>query len=343
MSFFKDFKDDLSQAVNELMPEENVTPVAPQAETPVAEAPQMVDTFTEAAPEYAQDDIADLLKDIPAASAGSLFDESASEPVAPASEPVVSAPVFDDLSAVPEPIADIPVYTEVPQREPVAPVFAPEPEVVPEPKAPVEPIFAPEPEVIPEPKAPVEPVFAPEPEVVPEPKAPVEPVFAPSSNTHSAPINTIAAGVNEVGVIPMGMTVTGNIVSNGSLDIMGTVKGNVTVAGKLNITGNIEGDSKADEVFADGARIIGEISSNGTIKVGQSSVIKGNLSAQSAVLAGAVKGDIDVKGPVILDSTAIIMGNIKSKSIQINNGAAIEGLCSQCYAEVNPASFFTEG
>jgi len=146
-----------------------------------------------------------------------------------------------------------------------------------------------------------------------------------------------------VGVIPMGMTITGDIVSNGSLDIMGTVKGNITVAGKLNITGNVEGDSQAAEVFADGARIIGEISSNGTIKVGQSSVIKGNLSAQSAVLAGAVKGDIDVKGPVILDSTAIIMGNIKSKSIQINNGAAIEGLCSQCYAEVNPASFFTEG
>ena len=61
------------------------------------------------------------------------------------------------------------------------------------------------------------------------------------------------------------------------------------------------------------------------------------------VTAIGVKGDIDVQGPVILDSTAIIMGNIKSKSIQINNGAAIEGLCSQCYAEVNPSSFFTEG
>ncbi|MBQ8667476.1 MAG: polymer-forming cytoskeletal protein [Lachnospiraceae bacterium] len=139
------------------------------------------------------------------------------------------------------------------------------------------------------------------------------------------------------------MTVVGDITTNGSLDIMGTVKGNVTVAGKLNITGNIEGDSKADEIFADGARIIGEVISNGTIKVGQSSVIKGNMNATSAVIAGAVKGDIDVKGPVVLDSTSIIMGNIKSKSIQINNGAAIEGLCSQCYAEVSPSSFFTEG
>ena len=36
------------------------------------------------------------------------------------------------------------------------------------------------------------------------------------------------------------------------------------------------------------------------------------------------------------------MGNIKSKSVQINNGAVIEGLCSQCYAEVNPSSFFED-
>ena len=43
-----------------------------------------------------------------------------------------------------------------------------------------------------------------------------------------------------------------------------------------------------------------------------------------AVIAGAVKGDIDVKGPVILDASAIVMGNIKSKSVQINNGAVIE-------------------
>ena len=42
------------------------------------------------------------------------------------------------------------------------------------------------------------------------------------------------------------------------------------------------------------------------------------------------------------DTSAIVMGNIKSKSVQINNGAVIEGMCSQCYAEVNPTSFFEE-
>ena len=78
------------------------------------------------------------------------------------------------------------------------------------------------------------------------------------------------------------------------------------------------------------------------MKIGQSSVVIGNIFANSAVIAGAVKGDIDVHGPVVLDTSAIVMGNIKSKSVQINNGAVIEGMCSQCYADVNPTSFFEE-
>ena len=63
---------------------------------------------------------------------------------------------------------------------------------------------------------------------------------------------------------------------------------------------------------------------------------------QIAAIAGAVKGDIDVRGPVILDASAIVMGNIKSKSVQINNGAVIEGMCSQCYADVSPTAFFDD-
>ena len=322
MSFFKDFKDDLSQAVNELMPEEGAT----------GAAPQMVDTISESSAPIGQDDLAELIKgldDAPAAAAEPVFEEPAPAP-APEPEPAPApAPVPEPEPApAPAPAVEIPVYTEEVKTE--------------EPKPVVEPIFAPEEPKVEEPKPPVEPIFSQEPVKQEVPNQVTEPIF-PQNTERPAPINTYAEGVDETGVIPNGMTVVGDITTNGSLDIMGTVKGNVTVAGKLNVTGNIEGDSKAEEIFADGARIIGEVVSNGSIKVGQSSVIKGNMSATSAVIAGAVKGDIDVKGPVVLDSTAIIMGNIKSKSIQINNGAAIEGLCSQCYAEVSPSSFFTEG
>jgi len=148
--------------------------------------------------------------------------------------------------------------------------------------------------------------------------------------------------LDETAVITAGMKIKGDISSRGSIDVIGAIEGNIDVLGKLNITGNIEGSSKAAEVYAEKARINGDIHSVGSIKIGQSSIIIGNIFATSAVIAGAVKGDIDVKGPVILDTSAIVMGNIKSKSVQINNGAVIEGLCSQCYAEVSPSSFFED-
>lgn len=147
---------------------------------------------------------------------------------------------------------------------------------------------------------------------------------------------------DETAVVTAGMTINGDVSSDGSVDINGKIVGNIDILGKLNITGCIEGNSKAAEIYAEGANITGEVKSAGSIKIGQSSVIVGNIIATGAVIAGAVKGDIDVKGPVVLDTSAIVMGNIKSKSVQINNGAVIEGLCSQAYADVNPTSFFED-
>lgn len=146
----------------------------------------------------------------------------------------------------------------------------------------------------------------------------------------------------ETAIITAGMVIKGDISSRGSLEVVGTVEGNIDILGKLNITGTIDGGSKAADVYAEKARINGDIQSSASIKIGQNTIIIGNIYATSAVIAGAVKGDIDVKGPVILDDSAIVMGNIKSKSVQINNGAVIEGLCSQCYADVNPSSFFED-
>ena len=168
----------------------------------------------------------------------------------------------------------------------------------------------------------------------------VAPVAAPVKTEMA--VNTSKRVMDETSVITESMIINGNIATEGGLDIRGSIVGNVEALGKLNINGVIQGNSQAAEIFAENAKITGELRSSGSIKVGQSTVIIGNVYATSAVIAGAIKGDIDVKGPVILDSSAIVMGDIKSKSVQINNGAVIEGMCSQCYAEVNPTSFFEE-
>lgn len=162
------------------------------------------------------------------------------------------------------------------------------------------------------------------------------------SNKPVETFQTMAEISTDTAVITAGMTITGDICSSGNMDLIGSINGNIDIQGKLNVTGSVNGNSSAAEIYAESAQINGEVKSKGSVKIGQSSVVIGNIYATSAVIAGAVKGDIDVHGPVILDTSAIVMGNIKSKSVQINNGAVIEGMCSQCYADVSPTSFFND-
>lgn len=146
----------------------------------------------------------------------------------------------------------------------------------------------------------------------------------------------------EVAVIATGMVISGDVSSDGNMELLGTINGNINIAGKLSVSGKVNGNIKANDIFVDGAELEGNIETAESVKIGNGSVIIGNIKSAAAIVAGAVKGDIDVKGPVILDSSAIIMGNIKSMSVQINNGAVVEGMCSQCYAQVNPTDFFKE-
>ena len=112
---------------------------------------------------------------------------------------------------------------------------------------------------------------------------------------------------DEVSVITEGTIINGDVISNGSLDIRGQVDGNVSCNGKLTVTGVVNGNSNTSEFFADSAQVEGEVVSSGTVKIGLGSVLIGNVTSNSAVIAGAIKGDIDVQGPVVVDTSAVVM------------------------------------
>ncbi len=350
MGFFSDLKEDLSQAVNELMPEEAL-------EAAMAEGTETEDTSpdelltNEALTKDETIDSVDLISMLDKLEDLDTANDALEEEVLPESMPEDLAALFEPEPVAEEIVAPETVLAAEPEEE-----ITPEPEIITEPEEEIVPeeIAVPETEVAKEPEA--EAVM--EAELAGEPEAQSDNTIAGLSGEEEEnmdaqtltqeqtqtqvqePVNRVA--VDETAVVTEGMTITGDIVSAGSMELIGTVNGNLDIYGKLNITGTIQGDSKAAEIYAEGAKITGEVNSQGSVKIGQSSVVIGNIAAASAVIAGAVKGDIDVQGPVILDTTAIVMGNIKSKSVQINNGAVIEGLCSQCYADVNPTSFFEE-
>ncbi len=336
MGFFSELKEDLSQAVSELMPEEETKMLDEEAEI-LDEEPKMPDEepASEKAPVLAGEGFADLDSML-----DKLEQEQAQADAAEDAQPDQDADSADAASGKDstEP-ADL-----------LANIMAAE-QAAEEASDTQEPADGAESE---EPDAAVN--VAEEPETVEkkddqtqEPEAFLGGIPAESnymegveSNMEEQYFSENEAASDEKSVITEGMTINGDIISKGSVDVLGSITGNIDILGKLDVSGSINGISKAAEVYAENAKIVGDVNSQGSVKIGQSSVIIGNISATSAVIAGAIKGDIDVRGPVVLDTSAIVMGNIKSKSVQINNGAVVEGLCSQCYADVNPSAFFDE-
>lgn len=315
MGFFSELKEDLSQAVNELMPMDE----------------QSIDgQFTDA--QFAEDNLNQETEELPGDVSLEEMLKNIDEVELPKDD--VEEPSLEEMLEA--------ALADLPEREDegdAAQTFMAQEiaeAVVSDEAASMEAVS----EVVGEPEVEIVPETIPEEKDVQE----NEPATREESKGAERKMDSYASrqAVDETAVITNGMQIRGDVISEGSLDIIGTVDGNIDILGKLNITGHVNGNSKAAEIYAEGAKINGEVVSAGAVKIGDSSVIIGNITAKSAAIAGAVKGDIDVQGPVILDSSAIVMGNIKSKSVQINNGAVIEGMCSQCYADVSPTSFFDD-
>ena len=156
----------------------------------------------------------------------------------------------------------------------------------------------------------------------------------------NTPVEEVEDAAQEVTVITKGTTINGGIKSDTSLVVKGTIEGDVECEGKLTITGKVAGNTIASEIYVNTPRLEGDINSRGIVKIDVGTVVIGSISCTSVLVAGAVKGNIEVNGPVIVDSTAVVKGDIKAKSIQINSGAVIDGHCSLAYADVDLDSFF---
>ncbi|MDR1700960.1 MAG: polymer-forming cytoskeletal protein, partial [Lachnoclostridium sp.] len=110
--------------------------------------------------------------------------------------------------------------------------------------------------------------------------------------------------------------------------------------GKLTITGKVSGNVNAGEIYLNTSRLEGDLISQGSVKIDVGTVIVGEIKSESLVIAGAVKGNAAVEGPVIVDSTAVVKGDISGRSIQINSGAVIDGHCALTNTDVDLDSFF---
>jgi cytoskeletal protein CcmA (bactofilin family) len=108
-------------------------------------------------------------------------------------------------------------------------------------------------------------------------------------------------------IIGQGTRITGDLISNGDFRVDGAIEGNVKV----------------------GQRLV----------IGGTGKILGNIEADSATVAGHIKGNITVKNVLELKPSAKIDGDIITNKMVIEAGAQFNGRCTMNVAvSVPPAA-----
>jgi cytoskeletal protein CcmA (bactofilin family) len=93
------------------------------------------------------------------------------------------------------------------------------------------------------------------------------------------------------------------------------IKGNLKFTGELTLEGKLEG----------------EVSADGTLHLGESGVVTGNINATTVNLRGKVNGNVTAKEKVDIKAKAEVFGDIRAARLAIEEGVTIVGR-----TEVNP-------
>lgn len=101
------------------------------------------------------------------------------------------------------------------------------------------------------------------------------------------------------------------------VEVVGFIGKGMAFEGKL---------SFEDTVRIDGS-FKGEVSATGTLVVGDTGYIEGQIKIGTAIITGEVKGSLDAAVRVELKAPARIFGDIRTPNLIIGEGVVFEGNC----------------
>jgi len=129
-----------------------------------------------------------------------------------------------------------------------------------------------------------------------------------------------------VTVISSDAEITGDLKTQGDLNMMGTINGNVEIKGNINTSGTISGNVVAGSAYISGGKIEGDFfNSEGNVRIEESAELLCNLATGNLETSGRITGDIEAEGSVVINETAVVSGNITSKYLTVKEGAKISG------------------
>ena len=148
---------------------------------------------------------------------------------------------------------------------------------------------------------------------------------APSYTNEPAPREEEPQENGSVTVIAAGTVIVGDITVSGGLCVNGSIKGNVKVANKLELNGKIIGDIQAEDAVITASTIKGSVITENSIDVDGETTIIGDVTARTAEINGKIKGNLTVDERGSFQSKAILVGNLVSGTVIIDEGAMLKG------------------
>ena len=88
----------------------------------------------------------------------------------------------------------------------------------------------------------------------------------------------------------------------------------------------IEGDLNCSSDLIFDGKIKGNITSKGSLTIGENAGVEGDLTADRAIVEGTVNGNGNF-GHCRVTSTATISGSVATASLQMEDGASLMGQC----------------
>lgn len=119
--------------------------------------------------------------------------------------------------------------------------------------------------------------------------------------------------------------VQSGIVSEQNVQVDGVCKGGIKTERNVFISGKVDGDVTGQNVFVYGGAVQGNIVAEEKVILNTKAIIIGNLEAENVEAGGKIKGNIQAENGVYLKSEAVVHGNIKAQVIHTLKGAIING------------------
>ncbi|MEG0736349.1 MAG: polymer-forming cytoskeletal protein [Longicatena sp.] len=138
-------------------------------------------------------------------------------------------------------------------------------------------------------------------------------------------------------IISQSTRIFGNIEIDGNLVVEGSITGDIQSSQSVAVFGEVTGNIESCDLQSDHAAIKGDIKCNGSVTLGESTVIEGNCEAENLICGGRIKGNVYTHNSLKLQEKAVLIGDISSMDIEINRGAVIQGKL-----DIRQEAFFDE-